>query len=87
MSNGNRKLIKFDILTLDPRMLEAIQSGSNVTGIYSEFPLEDLLFLDEMTKELPGLRFVLRKQRDKYLLTVLQTKHLDQTREDVRGEP
>ena len=91
MSSGNRKrpkLVKLEILSLHPKLLEAIQSGSNVTGIYRELPLEDILVLDQMSTEHPGLRWVLRRQRrDRYLLTVLQTKHIDGTREEIKGQP
>lgn len=94
MLNGNRKgrkprgrLTKLEILELAPEMLKAIQDGSNVTGIYRELPLEDILVLDQMSSEHPGLRWVLRRQRDRYLLTVLQTKHLDGTREEIKGQP
>lgn len=90
MSNGIRKkprLLKLEILELHPKLLDAIQNGSNVTGYYQDLPVEDLLLLDQMSSQYPGLRWVLRKQRQQYLLTVLQTKQLEKTREQVKGEP
>ena len=82
------KLTKLYKLELEPIVIQHILSGNHVTGEYDSLPLEQLLVLDEMAQKLPGLRFVLRKQRgDKYLLTVLQTEHLDKTREEIKGEP
>jgi hypothetical protein len=78
-------LLKLEELSLHPLLLDAIQKGTNVTGIYDELPLEELLALDDLRHEYPGLRWILRKQRGRYLLTVLKGRKLDL--EHVKGEP
>lgn len=65
-----------------------IAIGRPLSFRYGELPLEELLILDELSNEYPGLRFNLRKQRGRgtgYLLTILPGK--DMEREEVKGEP
>jgi len=78
-------LLKLEILDLDPRLLKAIQSGNNVSAVYDDIPIEELLVLDSVAEQYPGLRWVLRKQRGRYILTVLSGHHL--TKPKVKGEP
>lgn len=78
-------LLKLEILDLDPRLLKAIQEGHNVSAYYDDLPLEELLVLDTMTGKYPGLRWVLRRQRNRYILTILRGHHLEKPQ--VKGEP
>jgi len=56
----------------DPEWLKYIRRHQNVTFRYTEFPLEELLVLNELSGQYPGLRWNLRKQRgDIFLLTIL----------------
>lgn len=80
-------LLRIDKLELHPLLLKHILEGSNVTGIFDDLPLEQLLVLDTVSDEMPGLRWILRKQRGRYLLTVLSTKHVDKSRKEVKGQP
>ena len=69
---------------------ETIDRNMPLSFRYSELPLEELLVIDELSRSLyPGLRFNLRKQRGPggYILTMLPTKHLTKSRDEVKGEP
>ena len=86
MSKRKARLLHLEVLELHPRLLKAIQEGNNVSAVYNELPLEELLVLDSMLDKYPGLRWVLRKQRDNhYVLTVLRGHHLEKP--EVKGEP
>lgn len=53
---------------------------------YAELPVEELMACDEISKQHPGLRFNLRKQRGaRYLLTILPSRDIDEP--VVKGQP
>ena len=85
---GKAYLLKLEKFDLHPWLKRALAEGTNVTAIYDGLPLEELLMLDDLSNnELPGLRWVLRRQRGRYLLTILHPKHLEMTRDELKGEP
>lgn len=78
MSDRNERLYR-------PEWFEHINKGQPITFTYGEIPIEELLILDTMTQQFPGLMFNLRKQRGaRYLLTIMPLRHVD--KEVVKGE-
>jgi len=70
----------------NPDWFEHIDKGIPVSFTYTELPVEELLILNELSEQYPGLRFNLRKQRGRrYLLTLLPTRHINE--EKAKGEP
>ena len=65
--------------------VQTIERGIPLSFRSEELPLEEILALDECAHQYPGLRFNLRKQRGKYLLTILPPRHIGE--ENARGEP
>jgi len=81
-------LLKMVQFNLHPWLQKALELRTNVTAIYDSLPLEELVMLDTLTdSEFPGLRWVLRRQRGRYLLTIMHPKHLNKGPGEVRGEP
>jgi hypothetical protein len=81
-------LLKMEQFNLHPWIKRALQERTNVTAIYDSLPLEEMIMLDTLSDgELPGLRWVLRRQRGRYLLTLMHPKHLDKGAGEVQGEP
>lgn len=64
-------LLRLEKLELDAPLLKAIEEGVSIKAIYDELPLEHILILDVLTDEHPKLRFLLRKERGRYSLTIL----------------
>ena len=65
---------------------QTIEKGIPLSFRLEELPLEELLVLDELSGQYPGLRFNLRKQRGAhYILTILPSKHIEE--DTVKGEP
>lgn len=64
-----------------------IDRGIPLSFTYNELPFEELLILDELGGKYPGLRFNLRKQRGRYLLTILPSKYPEKGQDEVKGEP
>ena len=76
------RLEKFD---LHPWLQKAIEERANVTAQFDSLPLEEMIVLDNLSEgDYPGLRWFLRKQRGRYLLSLLYPRHLDKRR--VKGE-
>lgn len=70
----------------DPDWFRCVVEGRNMTLRYTQLPVEEILVLDEMAAQYPGLRFNLRKQRaNRYLLTILSVRH--PSSEEAKGEP
>ena len=71
----------------DPKWWEqTIDKGIPLSFRFEDLPVEELLILDEFSREYPGLRFNLRKQRgQRFLLTILPSRHL--TDNEAKGEP
>jgi hypothetical protein len=64
---------------------QTISQGLPLSFQYKELPVEELLVLDEYCRRYPGMRFNLRRQRGRYLLTLLPSRHLED--EEAKGEP
>ena len=63
--------LRLEHLEVDAPLVKAIEEGANIKLIYDQLPLEQILMLDILTDENPKLRFVLRKERGRYSLTIL----------------
>lgn len=71
---------------LTDKLLEIVARSGEAVGQYNFLPLDTIIALDEESQFVPGLRWVLRKQRgNKYELRVLRSKHLEKW--EVKGEP
>lgn len=71
-------LLKMEQFYLHPWLERALREKTNVTAIYDSLPLEELVMLDTVSdSEFPGLRWLLRRQRGRYLLTLMHPRHLD----------
>jgi hypothetical protein len=68
-------LLRLERLELDAPLVKAIEEGASIKAIYDELPLEQILMLDILTDENQKLRFVLRKERGRYSLTILGRQH------------
>jgi hypothetical protein len=68
-------LLRLENLELHALLLKAIEEGVSVKAVYDELPLEQILVLDMLTDERPSLRFMLRKERGRYSLTILSRQN------------
>ena len=68
-------LLRLERLELDGPLLRAIEEGASIKLIYDQLPLEQILMLDILTDENQKLRFVLRKERGRYSLTILSSQN------------
>ena len=64
-------ILRLEHLEIDAPLVKAIEEGASIKLIYDQLPLEQILMLDILTDENPKLRFLLRKERGRYSLTVL----------------
>lgn len=64
-------LLRLEWLELDAPLLKAIEEGATIKAIYDELPLQQVLLLGVLADEYPGLRWHLRKERDRYTLSIL----------------
>ncbi len=79
-------LIKVEKFDLSPWLRKALDESANVTAVYDGLPLEELLMLDNLSDTTyPGLRWNLRRQRGRYLLTLLHPHNI--MGNHVKGEP
>ena len=80
-------LLKMEKFYLHPWLERALREKVNVTAIYDSLPLEELVMLDTLSdNDFPGLRWLLRRERGRYLLTLLYPRHSDKSAVKVRGE-
>jgi len=64
-------ILRLEHLEIDAPLVKAIEEGASIKLIYDQLPLEQILMLDILTDENQKLRFVLRKERGRYSLTIL----------------
>ena len=64
-------ILRLERLVVDAPLVKAIEEGASIKAIYDKLPLEQILMLDILTDENPNLRFLLRKERGRYSLTIL----------------
>ena len=68
-------ILRLEHLEIDAPLVKAIEEGASIRLIYDQLPLEQILMLDILTDENQKLRFVLRKERGRYSLTILSRQH------------
>ena len=81
-------LLRLNKFNLHPWIRRALDEETNVTAIYNDLPLEEMVILDALSEsKYPGLRWVLRRQRGQYMLTLLFPTHLSKGKGQIKGEP
>lgn len=79
-------LLRLNKFNLHPWLRTALEERTNVTAMYDSLPLEEMVMLDALSEgEYPGLRWLLRRQRGQYRLTLLFPTHVNKGRNQVTG--